>query len=79
GESYASLEKMGDVRCPVLVIHGDRDELIPVEEGLELFRAAPEPKELYLVLGAGHNDVSLVAGEEYARRIGTFLESCRGG
>lgn len=74
GESYANLEKIGNARCPVLVIHGDRDELIPVEEGRELFRAAPEPKELYLVHGAGHNDVSLVAGGEYPRRISDFLE-----
>lgn len=75
GESYESLKKIEHVRCPVLVIHGDRDELIPVEEGMELFRAAPEPKELYLVHGAGHNDVSLVAGAEYARRIGAFLDA----
>jgi len=74
GESYASLEKIGKARCPVLVIHGDRDELIPVEEGMELYRAAPEPKELYLVPGAGHNDVSLVAGVEYPQRIAAFLE-----
>lgn len=78
GERYASLEKIGRARCPVLVIHGDRDELIPVEEGLELYAAAPEPKELYLVSGAGHNDVSLVAGEEYTRRIGAFLEAHTG-
>ncbi len=75
GESYASLEKIGRVRCPVLVIHGDRDELIPVEEGLELYRAAPEPKELYIVPGAGHNDVSMMAGDGYAHRIAAFLES----
>lgn len=73
GENYGSLDKIGRARCPVLVIHGDRDDLIPVEEGKELFRAAPQPKELYLVRGAGHNDVSLVAGDEYARRIDSFL------
>ncbi len=75
GEEYRSLEKIGRARCPVLVIHGDRDELIPVEEGQELFRAAPEPKELFLVPGAGHNDVSLVAGDGYASRIKGFLET----
>ncbi len=74
GETYDSISKIGRARCPVMVIHGDRDELIPVEEGMELFEAAPEPKELYLVRGAGHNDVSLTAGGEYARRIASFLE-----
>ncbi len=78
GETYDSLKKIVRARCPVLVIHGDRDELIPVEEGLELYRAAPDPKELYLVPGAGHNDVSLVAGEEYPRRIASFLSAHAG-
>jgi fermentation-respiration switch protein FrsA (DUF1100 family) len=73
GEKYDSLSKIARVRCPVLVIHGDLDELIPVGEGMKLFEAAPEPKELCLVRGAGHNDVSLVAGPEYARRISSFL------
>jgi fermentation-respiration switch protein FrsA (DUF1100 family) len=73
GEVYDSIAKLPRTRSPVLVIHGDTDELIPVGEGLDLFAAAREPKELYLVPGAGHNDVSLVAGDEYARRIANFL------
>ncbi len=73
-EKYASIDKIGSARCPVLVIHGDRDELIPVSEGLALYDAAPAPKQLYLVEGAGHNDVSSVAGPSYAQRIGSFLE-----
>jgi hypothetical protein len=73
GESYESIEKITRLSCPVMVIHGDSDELIPVEEGIALYEAAPEPKELYLVRGAGHNDVSTTAGDEYARRISSFL------
>lgn len=72
-ESYESIEKIVRVACPILVIHGGRDELIPAREGLRLFEAAPSPKELYLVDGAGHNDVSYIAGGEYARRIRSFL------
>ncbi len=75
GETYDSIGKLPRIRCPLLVIHGDRDELIPVGEGLDLFEAAAEPKELYLVQGAGHNDVFMVAGPEYARRIAGFLEA----
>jgi len=74
GEVYDSIAKLPRTRSPILIIHGELDELIPVGEGLDLFEAAPEPKELYLVPGAGHNDVSLVAGKEYARRIAHFLE-----
>jgi len=73
GEVYDSISKLPRARCPVMVIHGDRDELIPVGEGLELYAAAPEPKELYLVAEAGHNDVSMVAGPAYSRHIAAFL------
>jgi hypothetical protein len=73
GEVYDSVAKIPRVRCPIMIIHGELDELIPVGEGLDLYAAAPEPKELFLVPGAGHNDVSLVAGSEYARRIASFL------
>ena len=73
GETYDSISKIGRARCPVMIIHGDRDELIPLEEGISLYEAAPQAKELYVVPGAGHNDVSMAAGPEYVRRIASFL------
>ena len=39
---------------PVLIIHGEKDELIPAEHALRLYRAASPPKELCLIEGAGH-------------------------
>jgi putative redox protein len=39
---------------PLLVVHGDGDETVPVEEARILYEAAGEPKELYIVRGAGH-------------------------
>jgi fermentation-respiration switch protein FrsA (DUF1100 family) len=41
---FDSLHKISGVRCPVLVTHGDQDQLIPVEQGRALFARAPEPK-----------------------------------
>ena len=66
---FNSLGKIPDIHCPVMVIHGDADALIPLEEGLRLFEAAGRPKDLYVVRGAGHNDVSMVAGREYGNRL----------
>ena len=37
---------------PVLVIHGDRDAIVPIRLGRRLFEAAPEPKEWYEIRGA---------------------------
>ncbi len=73
-ERYDSLSKIGKVRCPVLVIHGTEDELIPFEQGRRLYEAAPQPKEFFPVEGAGHNNVALVAGEGYASRLRAFLD-----
>lgn len=41
---------------PVLISHGDADRLIPVEQGRELFTAAPGPKQLVINPGGHHND-----------------------
>lgn len=76
--AYDSISKLGEISSPVLVIHGDADMLIPFDEGERLFAAAGEPKELFVVRGAGHNDVSIVAGEAYAARIGRWLEDVKG-
>ena len=40
--------------APVLIVHGDMDDLVPVEEARRLFQAAGEPKELFIVKGGGH-------------------------
>ena len=39
---------------PLLVIHGDRDRSIPLENGEELFDAAAEPKEMVVIKGGDH-------------------------
>jgi fermentation-respiration switch protein FrsA (DUF1100 family) len=39
---------------PLLVIHGDADELVPLEHAQSLYQKAREPKELKIIPGAGH-------------------------
>ncbi len=50
------------VRMPVLIMHGERDRLIPAEQGRDLFAAAGDPKQLVIVPVAGHEDVQEVLG-----------------
>ena len=59
----------------MLVIHGDQDMLIPFDEGTRLFEAAGAPKEMFVVRGAGHNDVAILAGPAYGARIAKWLET----
>lgn len=51
-----NLARIGRVRCPVLVLHGERDSVIPLKQGLEVFEAAPQPKRMLVMPGLGHND-----------------------
>ena len=74
-ERYESINKLPEISAPVLVVHGKRDDLIPLREGEALYEKANEPKELYLVGGAGHNDVAMVAGDEYGFRLRNWLDS----
>ena len=64
--------KIARVKAPVLIIHGDRDEVIAYELGREVFDAANEPKQFWTVEGAHHNDIIVAAGAEYERRLAKF-------
>ena len=72
---YDNLGKIGYVKVPVLVIHGSQDEIIPVDMGRRVYEAAPEPKELYIIPGAHHNDTYLVGGTAYFERLRTFIHA----
>ncbi|MDA1347904.1 MAG: alpha/beta hydrolase [Chloroflexi bacterium] len=75
---FDSLSKIGEVRSPVMVLHGDRDELIPIEVGRELYDAAGEPKRFYTIKGAAHNDTYVVGGEAYFNALAGFIDDPRG-
>lgn len=58
--------------CPLLVIHGDRDPVVPYEEGLALFQAAREPKTLWTLKGGGHTQAFSAYGKVYRPRLVEF-------
>jgi len=64
-DKYRNLEKLAQVRCPVFVIHGRRDGVVPFWHGQALYEAAAPPKRRYWVDEAGHNDLAAVAGPAY--------------
>lgn len=70
--------RMKNVRCPVLVIHGEQDRVIPFWQGKRLYELAPDPKQSLWVPGAGHDDVLLEAGESYWQAWSNFCSSLAG-
>jgi uncharacterized protein len=53
-DRFDSLSWIGKVKAPILVLHGERDRVIPIRFGRALFDAAPEPKEFWASREAGH-------------------------
>jgi fermentation-respiration switch protein FrsA (DUF1100 family) len=72
-DRYPSIERIASVHAPLLVIAGDRDDIVPLSLSRLLYDAAAEPKRFVLVPGAGHNDPELLDGSQILDEIGRFL------
>src|SRR5207244_11581175 len=53
-DRFDSRSRIGRVSAPILVLHGERDRIVPVRFGRALFDAASEPKERWFAAEAGH-------------------------
>jgi abhydrolase domain-containing protein 17 len=73
-DKLRSIDLISKVNCPVLVIHGTNDNIIPAWHGRALFAEARDPKTSLWADGAGHNDVTEVAGGKYWQAIAAFRD-----
>lgn len=71
-DKFRNADKIGRVRCPVLVMHGRADEIVSFAHGEALWRGAPAPKRHLWIDGAGHNDFWLVAEPRIAQALTEF-------
>jgi fermentation-respiration switch protein FrsA (DUF1100 family) len=53
-DQFRSIDHVGQLRAPLLVLHGDRDAVTPITEGERLFAAAPQPKRFVRIGGGPH-------------------------
>ncbi len=70
---YNTKQYIKDVSCSVLVAHSSDDDIIPYDEGLEIFDAAAEPK-YFLEMSGGHNDGFMITGATYIEGIKSFID-----
>ena len=75
GAEFRLIDRLPQLSLPKLVVHGDRDEVIPLELGRQVFEAAKPPKSFYVIKGADHNNTYHVGGESYLRRFAEFVQS----
>lgn len=73
-DKFPNLNKLRKIFCPVLVMHGQADRIIPFGHGRKLYEAAPEPKAFLWIEGAGHNDFTWVAGERLQQALVSFRQ-----
>ena len=57
GSRYNSLAWVGQIGCPLLILHGGEDKLVPVGQGRKLCAAATDPKTFAEIPEAGHDDI----------------------
>jgi uncharacterized protein len=57
-DRFDSLSRIGRVKAPILILHGERDRVVPIRFGRALLDAAPEPKEGWFAPEAGHEDLA---------------------
>ncbi|MDQ4048119.1 MAG: alpha/beta hydrolase [Actinomycetota bacterium] len=74
-DAYPSLRLIRGLDAPLLVLHGERDDIVPVSQARTLFEAAPGPKQMHVFPGVGHNDLVPLAGQAYAREIASWAEA----
>jgi len=63
---------LGIIRCPVLIIHSQNDEIVPFNHGLKLFELAREPKE-FLKISGSHNSGFYQSLNAFTAGIDSFM------
>ena len=61
-----------NVRCPIKIIHGSDDNLVPIKTAIDLSEINPKLTRLYVILGAGH--INIHQFEEYHRVMEEIFE-----
>ncbi|HLL53339.1 MAG TPA: alpha/beta hydrolase [Myxococcaceae bacterium] len=73
-DRWATSECLKDIHLPVLILHGDADDLIRPSHAEVNYAAANEPKQKVIVPGGGHSDLPEVMGDAYGDLIHAFVE-----
>ncbi|MBN1355233.1 alpha/beta fold hydrolase [bacterium] len=72
-QKFDTESKIGGLKCPILIVHGGRDFLVPIRHGRKLFNLAPEPKTFCEIPSGHHDDIFLQGGPPYIDAYDTFL------
>ena len=74
---FDTAEMLKDFRSPVLVMHGDRDSIVPFSLGRELYERLDGPKQFVTIRGADHNDLFVPERSDYWKPVVEFVAGLR--
>lgn len=75
GSQYESLYKINNVKCPLLIIHGAKDKVIPYKLGLRLYKKYNGIKTMITITNGGHDNLLKINPDLYWSSIRKFLEN----
>ena len=70
---YDNVVRIRQLNAPLLVLHGDEDDLVPISQGRKLYEAANQPKRFQTLDGAAHNNTHEVNPDQFWGAINEFL------
>ena len=74
-DGFRNFGKIREIGKPTLIIHGEKDEIIPPEDAdILMANSGSMEKQLLVAPGCGHNDILLRCGEAYFQTINRFVE-----
>ena len=72
-DAYPNLRRIHKLHAPLLVLHGERDDIVPLSHGGPCSSPPSEPKRMHVFPGLGHNDLLPLAGAELAGMIASWV------
>ena len=73
-DGFMNLQKLKKYNGPLFIIHADLDDIIPFSQAeLMLLESPSNNKKIYKINGANHNNIILMAREEYFKKIKDFI------
>jgi fermentation-respiration switch protein FrsA (DUF1100 family) len=77
-DRYETTRTIAGIKAPLLILHGERDSVVPVAMGREVARLAPEPKRL-VVFPNGHHSDLYIDGNNAIAAVRSWIDGLRAG
>ncbi|GBG26185.1 Monoacylglycerol lipase ABHD12 [Hondaea fermentalgiana] len=76
GDMFCNIDRVSNICCPIMIVHGTRDEIVPFWHGQELYLATQEKfrYEPYWATDVGHNNIEVAVTKLLFARLRDFFK-----